>query len=106
MPRTSMAMARVTKPWVGLRRGQLRAKKPRKMESSETKRNTIGSQYYRQLWLARWNILLVMAVKTCPTASKKKNLEATEVLTSMTTLAVMIARKPMIFKTRMPLRMM
>lgn len=39
-PSTTMAMPRVTKPCSGLRRGQLRAKKPRKSESSETRRNT------------------------------------------------------------------
>jgi hypothetical protein len=40
------------------------------------------------------------------TASKKKNLDATEVLTSMTMLAAMTARKATMFITRMPLRMM
>jgi hypothetical protein len=40
------------------------------------------------------------------TASKKKNLDATEVLTSMTMLAAMTARKATTFITRMPFRMM
>jgi hypothetical protein len=40
------------------------------------------------------------------TASKKKNFEETEVLTSMTTLAAITARNPMIFIARMPFRMM
>lgn len=52
------------------------------------------------------HLLLVTAVRTCVTASKKKNLEAVEVLTSMTTLAAMTARKPMMFITRMQFRMM
>jgi hypothetical protein len=40
------------------------------------------------------------------TASKKKNFEETEVLTSMTTLAAITARNPMMFIARMPFRMM
>lgn len=40
IPRTIIANARVTKPWLGLRSGQLRAKYPRNSESSETIRNT------------------------------------------------------------------
>jgi hypothetical protein len=51
-----MAQPRLTKPWLGLRRGQLRAKKLRKREHSETtrKRPTV-------------------AVTTWLVASKKKN---------------------------------
>jgi hypothetical protein len=41
MPRTTIASARVTKPWAGLRSGQLRAKKVRKSENSEARRNTM-----------------------------------------------------------------
>lgn len=38
-PRMIIAMANVTKPWVGLSSGQLRAKYCGKTESSETRRN-------------------------------------------------------------------
>jgi hypothetical protein len=41
IPRTTIASARVTKPWAGLRSGQLRAKKVRKSENSEARRNTM-----------------------------------------------------------------
>lgn len=37
-PMTIMAQPSVTNPWLGLRRGQLRAKKPRNSEHSETMR--------------------------------------------------------------------
>lgn len=40
------------------------------------------------------------------TASKKKNLETTKVLTSMTTLATITARRPIMFMTRITLRTM
>ena len=52
------------------------------------------------------DLLAVIAVRTCVTASKKKNFVPTDVLTSITTDAVMMARKPMMFITRMTLRMM
>lgn len=45
------------------------------------------------------------AVITWLTPSKKKNLETTKVLTSMTVLAAMMARRVMMLKTRMMLRM-
>ena len=51
------------------------------------------------------DLLLVMAVRTWLTASKKKNFEETEVFTSMTILPAMTASSPMMFMTRMPLRM-
>ena len=39
-----MESASVTKPWAGLSSGQLRAKYPRKSESSEARRNTEGHE--------------------------------------------------------------
>jgi len=48
----------------------------------------------------------VIAVRTWLRASKKKNLVPTDVLASMTTLAAITARKPMMFRIRMPLSMM
>lgn len=55
-PITIMAQPNVKKPWDGLRRGQLRAKKPRKSEHSETMRKRPA-----------------IAVMTWLVASKKKN---------------------------------
>jgi hypothetical protein len=52
------------------------------------------------------HILLEMAVITWPRASKKKRWVKTDVLTSMTILAVMTARKAIMFNTRRPFRMM
>ena len=52
------------------------------------------------------HLLLMTMVKTWPTASKKKNLVFIVVLTSITTLAAITANRPMMFMTRMPLRMM
>lgn len=52
------------------------------------------------------NVLLVPAVTTCETASKKYSFVSVEILTSMTMLAAMTAMKAMMFITRMPLRMM
>lgn len=46
------------------------------------------------------------AVMTWLTPSKKKNLETMKVLTSMTELAAMTARRPIMFITRMTLRIM
>lgn len=48
--------------------------------------------------------LPVTAVKTWLTASKKKNFDATDVLTNINTLAVTTANRPMMFITRMQLR--
>ena len=50
------------------------------------------------------NLLPVIAVRTWLTASKKKNLDAVDVLTNMTTLAAMTARRPTMFIQRMTLR--
>lgn len=48
--------------------------------------------------------LLILAVMTCPTASKKKKLLTSLILTSMTAHAAMIVRNTMIFMTRIVLR--
>ena len=55
-PMIIIAQPQVTNPWPELRRGQLRAKKPRKREHSETMRNK-----------------LAIAVMTWLVPSKKKN---------------------------------
>ena len=48
----------------------------------------------------------MMAVMTWVTASKKKNLDATEVLTSITTEAVMTASNATMLRPRMTFKMM
>ena len=51
------------------------------------------------------DLQLKPAVRTLLTASKKKNLETTKVLTSMTELAAMTASRAMMFMTRRVLSM-
>lgn len=50
------------------------------------------------------NLLLTPATMAWVTASKKKKLLSSEILTSITALAAMISRKTIIFKTRIAFR--